>query len=289
MARPVGATRVTGAADWRGRVGDTWAAEHARTERAFAGIAAALDKEIGHHAPVRGRAADLGCGVGSTALALAAARPGLRVTGIDLSPALVAVARDRAGAAGPAFVAGDVVEVLPALAPLDLLVSRHGVMFFADPRAGFSALRRAVVPGGALVFSCFRERAANDWVVEVERVLELEQAPAAAPGYAPGPFALGNRVLLEAVLADAGWRDVAVRACDVDYVVGGGAAPVADALSFYRRIGPVAALLAAADTVTRARYEARLRDLFARRIHGGSVTFSAAIWIVSARRRKEVS
>ncbi len=278
---------MTGATEWSGAVGSVWAQEHARTEQALAGVAAVLDAAIVAVAPARGRAVDLGCGGGSTALTLAAARPGLTITGVDLSAELVAVARARPARAGVSFMAGDIAEVLPGLTPVDLLVSRHGVMFFDDPVAGFASLRHGAVAGAPLVFSCFRARAENDWAVSLDNALDLVRP--VAPGYAPGPFALSERATVQEVLTDAGWRDVRLHAHDVDYVVGTGDDPVADALAFYRRIGPAASVLAAAEPDQRVELERRLGDMLSRRIRDGAVTFSAAIWVVSARAPKELS
>ncbi len=290
---------MTSAADWRGRVGDVWALEYARTERAFAGIAGALDAAIAAVAPHAGNAADLGCGVGGTTLALAARRPPLCVTGIDLSPALIAIARRRAASgagagarqasvsASPTFVAGDVMQVLPTLAPLDLLVSRHGLMFFTDPVTAFDILRAAARDGAPLVFSCFAPRAANDWVTAPEAALSV--TPSATTGYAPGPFALGDETFVRALLDRSGWEDVRIDCRRVDYAVGAGDDPVGDALAFYRCIGPLASFLAASHPADRARHEAALRDLFATRIRNGAVTFSAAIRIVTAHAGKEAA
>ncbi|GAA4219954.1 methyltransferase domain-containing protein [Sphingomonas endophytica] len=287
---------MTSGSDWRGRVGDVWAEEHARTEQAFSGIAAALGNAIAAVAPHEGRAVDLGCGVGGTTLALAGMRPHLRVTGIDLSAALIAVARRSAAVAGaptvsgaqaPAFVCGDIVELVPALAPLDLLVSRHGLMFFANPDVAFTALRKAAAADAPLVFSCFAARGENDWVTAPEAALTLD--PMLASGYAPGPFALGDEVFTRALLERSGWRDVRIVRHRVDYPVGSGDAPVESALAFYRRIGPLASLLAASQNRDRDRYEAVLRDLFAARIREGAVTFSATILVVTARAGKEAA
>lgn len=269
---------MTDAAAWTGAVGRSWAAEHARTERAFAAIGATLDAAVTAVAPAAGCAVDLGCGVGGTALALAAARPELAITGADLSEDLLAIARGRVGGrGGPAFVAGDAVAVAEELAPVDLLVSRHGVMFFADPAASFARLRKACRPGAPLVFSCFRPRRENDWSAAVDAALGL-RVPA-SPGYAPGPYGFADRGFVAGMLARAGWRDAGVAAHDVRYVVGAGADPVADALGFYRRIGTAAAALAAADPATRAAMEARLADLFAARTRDGVVAFTAAIFV----------
>ncbi|MBW6525419.1 class I SAM-dependent methyltransferase [Sphingomonas sp. RHCKR7] len=284
---------MTSGAEWSARVGATWAAEWQRTERAFADIAGVLDPVIASVAPASGRAADVGCGVGSTALTLAAARPGLRVTGIDLAAPLVAVARERAGTlASPTedradddrrvdFRLGDAAAVLPTLAPLDLIVSRHGVMFFDDPVASFAAMARAARPGAPLVFSCFRAREENDWASALDAAVGATPGPTGS--YAPGPFGLADRARTQDILAAAGWRDADATGHDVRYLVGGGDDPIADALAFFRRIGPAAAVLAAAAPDEQAAIERRIAAVLAARIRDGAVAFTAAIWIWVAR------
>lgn len=138
---------MTVAADWAGRVGDVWAEEWRRTDRAFAGLAPHLDAAILDAVPPGPfTALDIGCGAGATSLALAAARPDARIVGVDLSSELVELARRRTEQLGNCrFGAGDVLAHAAAVRP-DLLVSRHGVMFFADPHAAFAALRRAAAP-----------------------------------------------------------------------------------------------------------------------------------------------
>lgn len=273
---------MTSSLDWQGRTGDAWADEWRRTERAFAAIAATLDAAIVAEAPEAGRAIDIGCGAGGTARALAAARPRLSVTGMDLSPALLEVARTRAAVPeNVAFSAGNALELLPALTPVDLLVSRHGVMFFADPLAAFAALRRAARPGAPFVFSCFRARALNDWAMLADAVVGPVAAPA---GYAPGPFALADAAFTADLLARAGWHGARHHAHDLPYVVGEDPDPLADALAFYRRIGPAASALAAAAPAGRARLEEALRAALARQLRGDAIVFTAAvaIWVAHA-------
>lgn len=273
------------ASDWQGRVGSAWAAAWPRTERAFAQIAERLDAAIAVHAPPSGRALDIGGGVGSTSIALAAARPNLDVQGADLSADLVAVARERAaGVANLTFTVADAAAHARAIAPLDLIVSRHGVMFFDDPAHAFTALAAAAAPGAPLVFSCFRSRAENPWAHAVDDALGI--APAGAGGYAPGPFGFGDEGFTAAMLAAAGWSRVEAAAHDVAFVVGTGEgdALVEDALGFYRRIGPASSVLAAAEPDARATMEERLRDLLASRIDGGRVAFPAAIRIWTAHK-----
>lgn len=275
---------MTDADQWRGRVGGVWAEEWRRTDRSFACLAPLLDAAILAVAPASGTALDVGCGAGSTGLALAAARPGLRVTGIDLSPELVAVAAGRR-AGTPNFD----VEVADVSAPpawlavrrFDLAVSRHGVMFFADPAAGLCAIRRLLAPGAPLVFSCFQSAAHNPWATELGAAVAGEPPPPA--GDAPGPFAFADADRVAALLGAAGWAQAEVRAAEWRYVAGEGADPVADALGFVTRIGPAARALAASSADGREAALSRLRVALARRRTGDTIDFPAAAWIWTAR------
>ena len=115
---------MTTARDWTGRVGDSWAAEWRRTDRSFAALSTLLDPAILAAAPIgNGRAVDLGCGAGTTSIALATARPELTVVGIDLSADLVRIATTRAPSpTNPTFAVADLNQAsLTVAADADLL------------------------------------------------------------------------------------------------------------------------------------------------------------------------
>lgn len=274
---------MTGARDWSGAVGDVWAAEWQRTDRGFAAMTSHLDAAILAAAPERGNAIDVGCGAGGTSIALARARPDLFVTGVDLSPSLIDIARSR-GAIYPnlSFRVADIAVGSDFDDSADLLVSRHGVMFFDDPVAGLSALRRVARSGAALVFSCFdsvtRNRFAADPLVAV-----TGQEPVPATRYMPGPFGFADPDFVASILAAAGWADPHHESVAFGYRVGAGADPIGDAVNFFTRIGPSAPLLRAAAPEARAAMIGRLTDLVARHLHDGVVDFPAAAWLWSAR------
>jgi ubiquinone/menaquinone biosynthesis C-methylase UbiE len=95
---------------------------------------------------------DVGCGTGATLLRLAAAigNEG-HVLGCDVSAPMLALARQRIAAAGAQnadVIQADAQSHHFAESSFDLLVSRFGVMFFADPTAAFANLRRALRPAG---------------------------------------------------------------------------------------------------------------------------------------------
>lgn len=271
---------MTTAYDWAGDIGDVWAQEWQRTDRSFTHLSRILDQAIVEAAPASGRALDVGCGAGSTALALAAARPDLAITGIDLSEALVAAARGRAAAITTLDfrVADAATDQLPS--PLDLIVSRHGVMFFADPVDAFSRLHAAAVPGARLVFSCFADPAANAFADPLVAAI-TGVAPERPPGYAPGPFGFADRGLVATLLADAGWADAEATRVDYGYVAGAGAEPLADAVSFFSRIGPVAQAIAGSPD--RAALLDRLAAALEHYTVGDTVTLPASAWIWRAR------
>ncbi|WP_174296843.1 methyltransferase domain-containing protein [Sphingomonas bacterium] len=268
---------------WIGSVGDVWASEWRRTDRSFAGLVPHLNAAILARAPGAGIAVDVGSGAGGTALALAAARPGLSVIGIDLSPALVAVARGRAsGLPNLAFRSGLVEEVVGEVRPVDLIVSHHGVLFFADPVAGLRALRASASLRTWLVFSCFGDVARNGWASET--MAAVAGGPPARPGgYAPGPFGFSDPGFVAGVLDRAGWRAEPPEAVEFAYRAGAGNNPVVDALDFFKRIGPVASLLRALPPGDADAATVRLRMAVERRARPDGVDFPAMAWLWSAR------
>ncbi|RYY25119.1 MAG: class I SAM-dependent methyltransferase [Sphingomonadales bacterium] len=270
---------MTDTLEWTGRVGDVWAEEWRRTDRSFANLSRHLDAAILAAAPEQGIAIDIGSGAGGTSIALATARPHVSVTGIDLSPALVATAQDRAaGLANLEFRVGD-AQALGAL-DADLLFSRHGVMFFADPVVAFASLRGAAKPGAKLVFSCFRPRAFNPWTLVTEAAVGASSPPSAA--YAPGPYGLADLDFTREMLGKAGWVDATAEIVDFAYVAGAGEDPVEDALSYFQRIGPAARAIALAAPEHREALRGSLRAVLAEHLHDGVVTFGASAWIWKA-------
>ncbi len=275
---------MTTAYDWTGRIGDVWAEEWRRTDRSFTNLTPHLDAAILAAAAAQTRKIiDIGCGAGATTLATAQALPNATVTGIDLSPTLIEIARHRAQTQSNArFECADITVVAPNHAPTDLYVSRHGVMFFADPIAAFATLAEAAAPDASLVFSCFAERAANVWATET--VAATGGDPNAPASTAPGPFAFADPTYVAEILATAGWNAAPPQRLNFAYRAGEGADPVADAVDYFRRIGPAASAIRDAHPEERERHIARLTDICARHSDGDTVEFPAVAWIWTARK-----
>jgi hypothetical protein len=129
------------------------------------------------------------------------------------------------------------------------------------------------------VFSCFRSAAENLWAAEIARLLPPAK-PQQPVAFAPGPFAFADPDHVRASLK--GWRDVQFEPLDFAYVVGSGAHPVVDALSFFSRIGPAAAAIRTLPDKARASFERGLLELVQSHHVGGRVCFPAAAWLVTA-------
>jgi SAM-dependent methyltransferase len=115
---------------------------------------------------------DVACGTGNAALI--AARTGAEVTGIDLSPRLIDVARARAGAAGleTTFAVGDAVDLPFDDGAFDVAVSIFGVIFAPDAGRAFGELVRVLRPGGrALVTAWLPEGAMFEAIGTVGRAV----------------------------------------------------------------------------------------------------------------------
>jgi SAM-dependent methyltransferase len=139
---------------------------------------------------------DVGCGTG--ALALRAARTGADVTGIDLAPALIETAKQRAEEEGVSvdFRVGD-VERLDGIddTSFDLVSSTVGVMFAPDHAASARQLARVTKPGGRL---CLANWTLEGGIGRMFGMMRPFQPP--PPEGAGSPFAWGDPEYVERLL-----------------------------------------------------------------------------------------
>lgn len=271
---------MTDKTEWQAGVGKAWAESWQLTDRSFAGLTAQLLERM---AALPGREiVDIGCGAGELALALGRQRGDARVTGVDVSTDLIGAARRRAGELPVAdFVLADAATWLPERAP-DLLVSRHGVMFFDNPVGAFTHLRAISAEHARLAFSCFRSPQENAWMSGLGAL--LPGGPPKRDPEAPGPFAFADPHRVTDILGQAGWSGLRIEPLDFAYIAGAGEDPVGDAVLFFQRIGPMAPVLRELDGIARAEVLGRLRRWIEQHLNQSLVLFAAAAWFVTARR-----
>lgn len=124
-----------------------------------------------------GRVLDVGCGTGEHAL-LAAAH-GAEVTGVDIAPAAIARAAEKARARGLAvtFTIAD-ATALPDLGSFDVVIDSGVFHVFDDATrpAYVKSLAAVTHPGSMLYLQCFSDRMPGDWGPRRVRQEELREA-----------------------------------------------------------------------------------------------------------------
>lgn len=237
-------------------------------------------------APTTGeRVLDVGCGCGSTTLDLSAAvGPTGRVTGIDTSASMLAVARDAAVDAGLAnvdFVEGDAGAHLYEPNAYDVISSRLGTMFFDEPEAAFTNLHRALRPGGRLGFVAWRALEENAWTTEPrDAAAAIVPLPPAPDPDGPGPFSLAEAQRISSVLTHANLVDVTIEAFDRDLLIGRG--DVDEAIDFYLRLLPTGYLMFEPDHHLLDRLRVTLRTVLEGHRRDDSIWLASASWLVLA-------
>ncbi|MBO9543897.1 class I SAM-dependent methyltransferase [Caulobacter sp.] len=262
------------------RAGRVWVEHQGLLDRLMAPIAEAVVEAAGL---VNGEAVlDVGCGSGATTFAAAwRTGPTGRAVGVDISPALVELARRRAGedgVEGVEFLLAD-AQTQAFKAEYDAIVSRFGVMFFPDPVAAFANLRGALKPAGRLAFACWRSPAENP----------LSQVPlkAAAPflpevpafdATGPGRFAFADAERVRGILETSGWRDIQIAPLDT-------VNPLSfdELMTMSLRVGPLNPILKDADDDLRDTVWDAVAIALEPYVKDGVAQMTSACWLVTAK------
>ncbi len=228
------------------------------------------------------RVLDVGCGTGSTTLAIVRhLGPEGRAVGVDISGPMIAVAQAHAKREGLAatFIAADAQTHAFEPASFDMIVSRFGVMFFDNFVGAFANLRRAAADGAVLQGIVWRSAAENSFMTTAERAAAplLPDLPPRQPN-APGQFAFADARRVQSILDESGWGKIDLQALDIICTM-----PEPELNRYVTRLGPVGMALREADEKTREHIARTVRTAFDPYVHGTEVRFTAACWNVTAR------
>lgn len=211
------------AANWDEERSQVWLADIESRERQLEPIGDALFE---HAELLPGMSVlDVGCGSGvTTARAAGLVAPEVgghpagmeetgRVVGSDISPAMISAARQRHDRAAIDWLVADAQDHDFGADAFDAVISRFGVMFFADAAAAFANLASATRPGGRLAVTVWQRRSAvSCFAVPLGVVLDtLEQRSVLhrpPPPADAGAFSLSDENHVRELLTRAGWSDV---------------------------------------------------------------------------------
>ena len=265
---------------WNGPAGRAWVEEQEVLDQMFKPFEDLLVEAV--LASSGRQVLDVGCGTGSTTLAVAR-RLGAegRCTGIDISDPMLTAARARAEREGtPAsFIRANARDHAFEPASFDMIISRFGVMFFDDFVQAFANLRRAAKGDAELRFVAWRSPSENPFMTTAERAAAplLPNLPARRPD-APGQFAFADPRRIHRILEESGWAGIDIQPIDVACTL-----PEKELVRYLTRLGPLGLILHEADDRTRTLVIETVRAAFEPYVHGAEVRFTAACWRVGAR------
>ncbi len=267
---------------WNGPGGQHWADRQQTQDIVLAPVSGVLIDRAKVKAGER--IVDVGCGCGSTTIALAQkVGPAGHVLGIDISAPMLARARQLAPAGLPTdFVFADATVYPFDPASFDLLASRFGVMFFAEPARSFANMRRALRPSGRLAFACWRDPRDNPFFMAPLQAAykHTPKLPQLGPED-PGPFSFASEARVHRILGEAGFSGIEMEPCNLslDIAVGRGLDAAVEAAL---EIGPAARALSEQPPDVRAAAANSIRVALAPFARGQAVPLAASIWIVTA-------
>jgi ubiquinone/menaquinone biosynthesis C-methylase UbiE len=160
------------------------------------------------------RVLDVACGTGIVARHVAALHDGRAlVTGIDVSPGMLDVARDRAASEGRAieWVEGPAEDLPFPDGAFDLVTCQFGLMFFTDRRAALAEMHRVLAPGGRLAIHVFQEIGRHPFYVRLDDAIRARFGLSGVGAI----FALGNADELRDQIAEAGFGRIAITPHDL--------------------------------------------------------------------------
>lgn len=267
---------------WNGVAGQHWTERQSVQDLLLAPVTEKLIARI--DAQPGQRILDIGCGCGAIAIALARqVGPSGHVLGIDISEPMLERARELTDTGLPAdYVLADATVYPFDSASFDLLVSRFGVMFFADPVLSFRNLRRSLRPNGRLVFACWREPRENSWMTAPLTAVykHVPKLPQLGPDD-PGPFAFADEARVRRILSEAGFADIAMEACPLTLDVAAGKGLEA-AVQGALEIGPASRALEGHPPEVVSAAIGSIREALTPFARGNAVLLPGSIWLVTA-------
>ena len=169
---------------------------------------------------------DIACGPG-TVTRLAALRTGIsgRVTGCDLSPAMLELARSKSSIESSAPIDYLLCPADSLSVPdkdFDLVTCQQGLQFFPNRSEALAEMRRVLRPGGKLGISVWCDIEQCPPFAALALALSEVVGRETADTYRSGPWGFSNSETLFQIVTDAGFSNVKVHRYEKPLIFEGG-------------------------------------------------------------------
>jgi SAM-dependent methyltransferase len=228
----------------------------------IAGLGAHGEQALRVYSPSPGdRVLDIGCGFGDTTQRLAElVGPEGTALGVDAAPRFIEWAAEEAGRARVANARFSVADV--------------------------EATEFSEQFDFAFCMVVWRQKLDNDWVHRAERVVErylTEPEETDEPKCGPGPFSMANADTTSHILLNAGFVDVVLHRCDLDYLMGRN---LDEAVALNMAVGPAAEVIRVVGEEAeqiRPQLAAEIAEALSDFVRPEGVVAPSSTWIVAAR------
>lgn len=193
---------------WSNAAGDKWVAQQAAMDTLLAPV---LDLVLDTAALQSGdHVLDIGCGAGtSTAQAAAIVGATGHAKGADISAPLLSHAQNSFKAANLSWLHADAQTHSFAPQQFDAMISRFGVMFFANTTDAFANIRKSLKPNAEITMAAWGPAADNPWFMDPAKAARAQLGPMPKTDRTlPGPFAFEDPARTITQLTTAGLYNV---------------------------------------------------------------------------------
>ena len=270
-------------AHWNSSMGRAWVNNDSKMNAQLQIITNDLYKEI--KIQKGSNVLDIGCGSGALLPFLSdkVGNSGL-VHGVDISNPLLELAKKYHYAKeNITFLNADAQSYNFKSLNYDNVVSRFGVMFFADPMAAFKNIRSSMKNNGKLNFVCWSKLEDNDFfVMPLKIVLRHLNKPLPTPSKSPGPLSFSDPDHTEHILKSSGFKSVAIKTVKTKMI---NYDTIENQIQLFNKIGLAARIKkeASFDNLISAKIDNELISELKRKTTSNGTTLKAVVHYVSAK------
>ena len=270
-------------AHWNSSMGRAWVNNDSKMNAQLQIITNDLYKEI--KIQKGSNVLDIGCGSGALLPFLSdkVGNSGL-VHGVDISNPLLELAKKyHCAKENITFLNADAQSYNFKSLNYDNVVSRFGVMFFADPMAAFKNIRSSMKNNGKLNFVCWSKLEDNDFfVMPLKIVLRHLNKPLPTPSKLPGPLSFSDPDHTEHILKSSGFKSVAIKTVKTKMI---NYDTIENQIQLFNKIGLAARIKkeASFDNLISAKIDNELISELKRKTTSNGTTLKAVVHYVSAK------